>query len=149
DICLMADDDMVFVDNYESIVINEFKKNLHADMIVFNVPIHTTTRKHKFKVKKNKSVRLYNELKYGTVKFAYKRERVLKNNISFSLLFGASYYGSEEDSLFITDMLKKGLKIYSSTKTIANIIEDKRESTWFNGFDEKYLHDRGALFRAI
>lgn len=149
DICLIADDDMLYEDGYEEIVINEFKKNPKADMIVFNVPIHQSNGLTKVKVQKNGRVRMYNGLKYGTVNFAFKRESILKKNMSFSLLFGAARYGSGEDSLFLVDMLKNKLKIYSSTKVIANISEEKSESSWFNGFDEKYLYDRGALFRAI
>lgn len=149
DICLIADDDMVYEDGYEEIVVNEFKKNPNADMIVFNVPIHQKNGVTRIKIRKKGRVRLYNGLKYGTVNFAFKRESILKKNISFSLLFGAARYGSGEDSLFLVDMLKNKLKIYSSTKVIANITEDERESSWFNGFDEKYFYDRGALFRAI
>jgi len=149
DICLIADDDMVYEDGYEEIVINQFKKNPKADMILFNVPIHQSNGVTKVKVRKNGRVRLHNGLKYGTVNFAFKRESILKENMSFSLLFGAARYGSGEDSLFLVDMLRNKLKIYSSTKVIANITEEERESSWFNGFDEKYFYDRGALFRAI
>lgn len=148
DICLMADDDMVYVDGYKEIVINAFKKNLKADIIMFNVPIHKINGETLIKVKKNKRVRFYNALKYGTVNLAFKRESILKKNIFFSLLFGGgARYGSGEDSLFITEALKKGLHIYSDTSKIAEINEST--SSWFTGFNQKYFYDKGALFAAI
>lgn len=148
DICLMADDDMVYVEGYEQIVINAFKQNPNADMMIFNVPIHKKNGETKIKVKKNGRVRFFNALKFGTVNFAFKREIILKKNIYFSLLFGGgARFGSGEDSIFITDVLKNKLKVYASTTVIAEINEEG--STWFNGFNEKYLYDRGALFKVI
>lgn len=148
DICLMADDDMVYVNNYEEVVINAFKNNPNADMIMFNVPIKSKSKNINLKVKKNGRVRFYNALRYGTVNIAFKREAILKANIYFSLLFGGgARYGSGEDSLFITSCLKSGLKIYSNTSIIAEINEGS--STWFTGFNEKYFYDKGALFSAI
>lgn len=147
-ICLMADDDMVFVDEYKDIVINAFKNNPKADVIMFNVPIHKKTGETILKIKKNGRVRFVNSLKYGTVNIGFRNEVIQKKNIYFSLLFGGgARYGSGEDSLFIREILKKGLKIYSCTDVIAEIKEN--ESTWFTGYNEKYFFDRGALFRAI
>lgn len=148
DICLMADDDMVYRDSYTKVILEEFKKNPKADIILFNVPIHKANGDTVIKVKNNKRVRFLNCLKYGTVNIAFKRTSILKNNISFSLLFGGgAKYGSGEDSLFITNALKQKLKIYTSTKIIAEINETA--STWFEGYNEKYFFDRGALFAAM
>ncbi|TES53628.1 glycosyltransferase family 2 protein [Halalkalibacterium halodurans] len=148
DICLMADDDMVYVDNYQEIVAKAFEENPNAEMIMFNVPINRKDGKKIVKVKKNGKVRFYNSLKYGTVNIAFRREAILKANLFFSLLFGGgTRYGSGEDSLFITNSLKKGIKIYSNTAVIAEIEEGT--SSWFSGYSEKYFYDRGALFQAI
>lgn len=148
DICLMADDDMIYQDGYRDLVINAFKANPTADIILFNVPIHKNDGETIIKIKKNKRVRFYNSLKYGTVNIAFKTNTIKKNNIFFSLLFGGgARYGSGEDTLFIIESLKNKLKIYSNPTVIANIQEG--ESTWFSGYNEKYFYDRGALFQAI
>jgi len=148
DICLMADDDMVYMNGYQEIVVEAFNTNPKADMILFNVPIHKKNGETRIKVKKNERIRFFNSLKYGTVNIAFRLETILKENMFFSLLFGGgAKYSSGEDSIFITDAIKKGLQVYSSKEIIAEIIED--ESTWFQGYNEKYLYDRGALFRAI
>ncbi|GAA0434829.1 glycosyltransferase family A protein [Lentibacillus halophilus] len=148
DICLMADEDMIYVDNYKEKVINAFKRNPKADIIMFNVPIHKKDGHTIEKVEKDGRVRFYNVLKYGTVNIAFRRESVTKNNLFFSLLFGGgACYGSGEDSIFIVESIKKGLKIYSCKDVIAEIEENG--STWFEGYNENYFFDRGALFQAI
>lgn len=147
EICLMADDDMVYVDGYEDIVINAFKKNPKADMIVFNVRVHDKNG-IKERVEKNQKVRFFNCLKYGTVTFAFRRNAMYKSNIFFSLLFGGgAKYGAGEDSIFIWNCVKSGLNVYSNTHTIADVYN--YESTWFRGYNEKYFFDKGALFRAL
>lgn len=148
DICLMADDDMVYVDGYRGIVLRSFMDNQKADMIMFNVPIHKKDGTTIIKVKKENRVRFLNSMKFGTVNIGFKRDSILKKNIFFSLLFGGgAKYCSGEDSLFISDTFKKGLKIYSITEVIANIAEN--ESTWFTGYNERYFFDRGALYEAM
>ena len=37
DIILLCDDDVIYNDNYEKIVISEFKKHPDADLITFNL----------------------------------------------------------------------------------------------------------------
>lgn len=146
DICLMADDDMVYVDDYDQIVNNAFKRYPDADMIMFNVRIHTQDGVET-KVPNEGKVSYFNSLRYGTVSFAFKRMKVLKKNIFFSLLFGGSKYGNGEDTIFLWDCLKSGLKIYKTTEIIADVYNN--ESVWFSGYNEKFFIDRGALFRAL
>ncbi|MFW7410995.1 hypothetical protein [Vagococcus fluvialis] len=147
DICVMADDDMVYVDNYNEIILNGYKKHPDADMLVFNVRIHENGNT-RHTVKENKRVHWYNSLRYGTVTFTFKRENILKKNIFFSLLFGGgAKYGSGEDSLFITEVLTKKKKIYSVTDIIADVYNEG--STWFKGYNEKFFKDKGALFYSI
>lgn len=148
DICLMADDDMRYVDGYEKIVLDAFINNPHADVILFNVAIEDAEGNINLKVKKNSKVKFYNYLKYGTVNIAFRREVIIKNNVFFSLLFGGgAKYGSGEDTLFLTECIKKGLRIYSNKEIIAEI--KYRPSSWFKGYSEKYYYDKGALFAAI
>jgi len=146
DICLFADDDMVFVDDYETIVINEFEKLPDADLIIFNIlevpPVRSVTRS---------TVRInrFNYLKYGTARFAIKTESIKSNGIYFNQCFGGgTQHRHGEDNLFLTDCLKKGLKIYAVSSYLAELVND-REPTWNREFDEKYFLDQGALYRAI
>lgn len=147
DVCLMADDDMVYVDNYEDIVRRAYLKYPDADFIVFNVRVHYSDRIEE-RVKKSGKVRFWNSLKYGTVTFSFKREAILKKNMSFSLLFGGgAKYSSGEDTLFLWTALKRKLKVYSEETIIADVYN--YESTWFQGYNDKFYKDKGALFKSM
>ena len=143
DIILLCDDDVVYNDNYEKIITNEFKKNKKADVIIFN--IESPNRKIK-QNKYNKRLHIYNILRYSSQRIAFRRKSTKK--ISFNNQFGAgSKYTSGEDTLFLVDCLKNKLKIYSSKEYIGTVYHNK--STWFTGYNKKYFYDKGALYTAI
>lgn len=145
DILLFCDDDIVYNDNYESIILDEFKNNKKADMILFNFDSPNRFQK---KNTKNKRLHIFNSLKYGTFNIAVKKESLDKHNIKFNSLFGTKeHYNSGEDTLFIVECLKKKMKLYSSTQTIGTVYHES--SSWFKGYNEKYFFDKGALFCAI
>lgn len=143
EICLFADDDMIYEDNYVEIIKEAFRKLPKADIIIFNIEtIGQETRARRLN-NKIKRVHTFNSLNYGAARIAVRRERLLKKNIWFSLLYGGgAKYSSGEDSLFLTEAIRKGMKVYTYPKKIANIKQDK--STWFNGYTKKYFHDRGG-----
>lgn len=145
DILLLCDDDVVYDDNYEKTIIDSFKNNPKADVIFFN--LETINREAKLN-KKNKRVHFYNCLRYGSTSIAFRKESIIKNNIKFNLLFGTKdHFQGGEDSLFIVDCLKKGLKLYSSKEFIGTVNHAK--STWFEDYNEKFFYNKGALFCAI
>lgn len=146
DICLFADDDMKYVDNYCGLIQDTFKQLPDADVIIFNLEEVKPTR---YEIKNVEKVGYLNYLRYGTARVAFKLKSVRENGIYFNQCFGG---GTEhchgEDNIFLTDCLKAKLKIYAVPKTIAKLTEE-RESTWNSGYDEKYLADQGCLYRAI
>ena len=143
DVIILCDDDVVYNSDYENMIISEFENNKDADVIIFN--IDSPNRKIKLN-KKNKKLHFYNILSFSSCRIAFRRKSI--SNIKFNNMFGAgAKYSSGEDSLFLVECLNKGLKIYSSTKNIGVVKHMK--STWFNGYDEKYFFDKGALFTAI
>ena len=147
DIVLIADDDVRYVDNYEEIIIEEFKRNPKADMIVFNLQSENKERPL-YDIKKVIKLSRFNCLKYGACRYAIKLDKLKEKNIYFSLLFGGgAKYGSGEDSIFIHDCVKKGLKVYTSTKLIACVKQDT--STWFNGYNSKFFYDKGYLYKNL
>lgn len=147
DICLMADDDMVYVDGYKEIVEKAYEKYNDADFIVFNVRVHYPDRTVE-RVSKPGRVRFFNSLKYGTVTFSFYKNVISRENIFFSLLFGGgAKFSSGEDTLFLWTCLKKGLKVYAEETVIADVYN--YESSWFKGYNEKFYKDKGALFKAL
>ncbi len=147
DIIIMADDDEVFEKGYKHMVEEEFKTHPGVDFFVFDTLV-IRDGKGKSSVKKEEDLSLYNSLKYGTVHFVFKREAIAKKNIFFSTYFGAgSPHGGGEDSLFIADAHRKGLRVRTSCKLLAKIYND--ESTWFEGFNQKFFYNKGKLSRAL
>ena len=144
DIILLCDDDVIYDEAYEESVIKEFENNPKADMIVFN--FNNPYRKKKA-IKKRKRLHIYNCLRYASYNIAFKRESA--KNIRFNTKFGpkGTYDAGGDDTIFMVDFLKNGLKIYSSSKNLGKI--ESNDSTWFNGYDEKYFFARGALFTEI
>lgn len=147
DICLFADDDMTYVDKYNEIISREFQKNPQADVIVFNVP-STNIERPTYIIPKPSRVKWYNSLRYGAVKIAVRTEKIKKANVFFSLLFGGgAKYSAGEDSLFIADCLRKGLEIYANPQIIGYV--NQKESSWFEGYTDKYFIDKGAFFACL
>lgn len=146
DICLFADDDMVYADNYIEIIEKSFQRHPDADVIVFNLREPIITRKI---INKECKVGYLNYLRYGTARVAIRLDSVKKNGIYFNQCFGG---GTEhchgEDNLFLNACLKNKLKIYAVPEYIATLTEE-RVSSWSNGYDEKYIKDQGVLFRTL
>ena len=148
DIVLFADNDVCYYDGYGKKIEDYYNTHPNADIVIFNFkekrdnePIHDIN-------KQNKKARLKDITKFGTWAVTAKRESILKKRISFSLLFGGgAKYGCGEDSLFLIDCYNMGLNIYLSDDTLGEVIH--KESTWFKGITEKYVFDKGALFKAM
>lgn len=146
DICLFADDDMVYDDGYVDTVIKAFEDNPKADVIVFNLREKNSARKM---ITKTSRVGYLNFLRYGTARVAFRLSSVKKHGIYFNQCFGGgTQYCHGEDNLFLSACLNKDLKIVAVPQYIATLT-DERESSWNNGYDEKYLHDQGILYRTL
>lgn len=146
DICLFSDEDIVYEPNYEEAVLKEFEQNPKADMILFNIEVARERRT--YHITERKRVRFYNCGRYGAVSFAVRRESLLASGVTFSLLFGGgAKYSNGEDSLFLKEFMGKGYRVYTAPVTIGR--ETAGDSTWFAGYNEKFFHDRGVLYRAL
>lgn len=146
DICLFSDADIVYEEGYEEAILAEFEKNPQADMIIFNMEVAEERRT--YHITERKRVHWYNCGRYGAVSLAVRRESLLTSGITFSLLFGGgAKYSNGEDSLFLTEFIKKGYKVYTAPVTIGR--EEAGESTWFHGYNEKFFHDRGVLYHYL
>lgn len=145
DICILADDDMVFCDGYEETVKKAFSDNPQADVIIFNlIEDGKTLNRQNGSIKK---VGILNYMNYGAARIAFKRKAVTYNGISFNLNFGGgTKHLSGEDTLFLRECLKKGLNVIAVPEALATL-KDERESTWFKAFDEKYFFDKGVLLK--
>lgn len=146
DICIIADDDMKYVDNYKDIVIKTFEENPKADVIIFNLFEDPVSR---YVIKKRFIVNCFTYTKFGAARIAFRRKSITKHGIFFNLSFGGgAEYSAGEDTLFLHDCLLSKLKIIAVPYYIATLIKE-RESTWFNGYTEKLIMDAGASYSLL
>lgn len=144
--CLIADDDMVYVNGYSEIVENAFQNNPDADVIIFNLEEPIRTR---YIISKVTKVGYFNYLRYGAARIAIRLDKIRDNGIFFNLCFGGgTEHRHGEDNLFLNQCLKKGLKIVAIPQTIARLTEE-RESSWNAGYDNKYFVDQGCLYKLL
>lgn len=145
DICVLSDDDMRFVDNYQQIVVQMYSKIPDADVIIFNLGNMGEGRRATTRIKR---VTKYNYMNYGAARISFRRKAVSYHGISFNTNFGGGcMHSAGEDSLFLGDCLEKSLSVYVVPSSIATLL-DNRESTWFKGYTDKFLFDKG-VFLAI
>lgn len=146
DIVLFSDEDIVYDDGYEKKVVSMFEKYPNADMLLFNVRVCEERATYY-----NTSVKKVGRLncgRYPAYSIAVRREVLHKKGVTYSLLFGGgAKYSNGEDSLFITDCIRKGMKVLAVPEEIGQ--EVPRPSTWFNGYNEKFFFDRGVLFHYL
>lgn len=146
DICLFSDEDIVFADGLCEAVRKAYMQYPDADMILFNVKVAPARRT--YWNEKAKRIRWYNYGRYPAYSISGKLDLLRRANVNFSLLFGGgAKYSNGEDSLFLKDCLRAGLRIYSVPVCIGEEIE--RESTWFHGYTEKFFYDRGVLYHYL
>lgn len=144
EILLFADDDIVYYDSDLQPVIEAFRALPDADVIFFAIDMTKNGQVFDRRRHKTKRLHWYNCLRYGACRMAIRREAVEKHRLSFSTLFGGgSLYGSGEDTAFICDCLRAGLRLYSHEYVLGACAKDT--SSWFSGFNEKYCFDQGAL----
>lgn len=146
DIVLFSDEDIVYDEGYEKTVLDAFSAHPGADFLLFNMCVgkeratYHTERFHR--------VHIWNAGRYPTYSFAVRREKLHAAHVTFSLLFGGgAKYSNGEDSLFLRDCLKYGLRVYAVPETIGT--ERERESTWFQGYTDKFFIDRGVLYHFL
>lgn len=143
----IADDDMIYSNTYVEDIIHEFDKHKDADAIVFYVkPVNG--QEHNISIKRSGRLGKLEYKEFSSVEIVVRRDKLLASNIWFNATFGSGgVYNCGEDTILLKDMLNKGFRIYKSDIQIATV--DMSESTWFDGYNEKYFYNKGALVAAI
>lgn len=146
EICLFADEDIVYEDGYQNLIEQEFAKHPEADAILFQVEVEPSRKTYQNDT--YAKVTLWNCGRYPAYSMAFRTQKLKEAGVKFSLLFGGGApYSNGEDSLFIRELIKKGLSVYKSPVRIGE--EIPRPSTWFTGYHEKFFFDRGVLYHFL
>lgn len=143
DICLISDDDVSYLPNYENTVLEAFNNNPDADIITFQIQ---TPDGEKFKNNYIMEERWHSKnsiLKCASIEIAFKLNKVLANDIKFDEEFGlGSKYRVHDEIIFLMDAIKKGLKIRYIPEPI--VIHPKESSG--TNFNDHLITSKGAAF---
>lgn len=144
DICVLCDDDVIYCNDAESVILESYKNNPNADIIVFQLQNYNGKLYKRYKNKKM-NINAINSMRVSSVEITFRRDSIINNNIKFNSNFGAGtkYYCGEEN-IFLNDCIKKGLKIIYIPTVIATLQES--DSSWFEGYNEQYFISKGAVF---
>ena len=141
---LLSDDDMYYVDDYQSIIVNDYKKYKDADIIAFVV--EHENKKYEKKVFKEGRLSFIKSLRISSVQISFRINSIKEKNIKFDENFGSgSKYYMGEENIFMYDCLKKHLKIYYIPKKIG-ILKEINESKWFKGYTRDFFEVKGIVF---
>lgn len=149
DYLLFADDDLVFVDGYERLVLGEFEKHPEAEAIKFNIHNLSATRKINMRrIARFEKATRRNMSASGVWGLAVRQDVLKKYSLHFHENFGIGRENAcGEDTIFLMQMLSKKVKFYRSPVDIAGI--DQTESSWFRGFDERYFTVAGTVLGTL
>ena len=145
DICLIADEDVVYYDGYAEILEDAYRRHPDADVIVFDMLILTNEGEISHIIKREEFVGKKALARYGAVRVSFKTESIKRKNIYFHRMFGGGTpHSNGEDTIFLSDCADRGLKVLTLPVTLGEV--HNYSSTWFQGYDDKYFYDRGVLF---
>lgn len=143
DVCLLCDDDEVFVADYAPQILEAYTQLPQADLIIFKM----ANRPAAFPDRVMR-LRFPQTMKVSSWQISFRRERLLAAGVQFDTLLGAgTRNGAEEELKFLLDCQRAGLVIYYVPTVIASVAQEA--STWFGGYDETFFENRGATTRYI
>lgn len=143
DVCMLSDNDEVFAEGYDRMILSAYEELSQADVIVFRLANIPTSLGEKVR-----QLRFPLTMKVSSWQISFRRVSLLRTGVRFDVHLGAgSGNGAEEELKFLLDCQRAGLKIYYVPEAIASMAET--ESTWFHGFDETFFENRGATTRYI
>jgi len=141
-ICIIADDDVVYLKGFVDSIIQGHSKYSSAGLISFQVknfsgnPYKTYNNKEKEIVYKRKKTPL------SSIEITLKREIIVKNKIFFNELFGlGSYFESGEEDLFLKALLSKQIIAFHIP---IFIVSHADESSTSNPASNRFIRARAA-----
>jgi glycosyltransferase involved in cell wall biosynthesis len=141
DICLIADDDVIYVDNFKEIILSAFEKYKDADIITFQMKDDEGQlfRDYQDIVKHSKDT-IYTA---NSVVIAFRLESV-KQKVSFNPYFGlGAKFEVADEYVFLRNALKAGLLVYFEPKVI---LSHPKFSSGQDAASDRVIYGRSALF---
>lgn len=143
DIGIITDDDITFVKDYDKLIEKAYLENPKADIIIFSV-------KRGDEIIGGSKKFTYNKitiLKVVSFQITFRVNKVREKGVRFDENFGiGATFGSGEENIFLSDCLKKGLKIIHVPVIICSHPD---EATTGEKWTEKEIKTKGAVSKRI
>lgn len=139
EVCIMTDDDISFVKDYEEKIKEAYLNYPEADIITFNLKKGDQI----LGPKKDKKLNYLDLFRIFSVQISFKRAKVLAKGLRYDENFGigSDIINIGEENIFLTDAYKKGLKIYHIAQVL---IEHPDEDTTGEKWTVATTIDKGA-----
>ena len=142
-VCILCDNDVEYVEDYDRIINDAFLRHADADIIVFFIK---RPERSQPVFDKDTKMGYLSVLKIFSPEIAFRKSSV--DSITFNEMFGAgAKYFMGEENIFLYECLKKHKKIVYVPSMIAKVREE--ESTWFKGYNREFFISRGANYAAM
>jgi glycosyltransferase involved in cell wall biosynthesis len=145
DICLIADDDIVYNHNIFETIRSDYQKN-SFDIITYSSEIGNKLLQ---KNPVNSLIKSHNYLSIFSImsiQISFLRERIIEKGLSFDNQFGiGSEFVSGEENIFIKDAMDNDLKVGKSHF----VINSHPEITNTSILTQKILKSKGPLFKRM
>jgi glycosyltransferase involved in cell wall biosynthesis len=141
DICIIADDDIHYVNDFKEIILSAFDNKTEADIITFQMmnPDGALFRDYK-NIEKHTKDTVYTA---NSVVIAFRLESV-KQRVSFNPYFGlGAKFEVADEYVFLRNALKAGLTIYFEPKII---LAHPNISSGQDAASNRVIYGRSALF---
>ncbi|WP_336128390.1 glycosyltransferase family 2 protein [Mesoflavibacter sp. CH_XMU1422-2] len=142
DICLIADDDIKYVENFDNIIKNAFNTNKNFDVLTFMMSDFEGKLAKKYNLQKQHNYKSL--VKANSVTIAFKNHKVIETKIKFDTNFGlGSIFEIAEEFIWLRSLYKANLKIGFIPKVI---VQHPYESSGRFGGSDRVIAARAALF---
>lgn len=141
DICLLADDDEYFCDDYEDKILSAYERHPDAGLIAFSL-IRNDLKNGKVYPKNERLISFMQIFHTSSIQISFKRS----NNIYFDELMGSGTgHGAGEENKFMHDTRRSKIRMWYNPAVIAMV--KPSPSAWFHGYDSKYFYNHGWASR--
>jgi len=141
---LITDQDVRFKKGFQDTIIVAFEKFPEADIIVFQIEDEHAMP---FKNYRNNAFWMNQRdvMKVSSIEIAFKSSSIAEHDLTFDENFGlGANYATGEEAIFLTDALKKGLKIKYMPLPI--VIHDRGSSGYQFTQNKPLIRAKGAMF---
>ncbi|MCF7569495.1 glycosyltransferase [Sabulilitoribacter arenilitoris] len=144
DICLIADDDVEYLPNFECKIFEAFSKLQHFSIIQFKIKTFSGVAYKNYPKLSKRLTRNKDLISASSIEIAFKRKEIIEKNILFNPLFGlGSYFKSGEEYLFFKKALKTNLEVYFENLFI---VKHKLERSTSNVASDNFVETKAALY---